>query len=197
MNLEYSSSIQVSARYHELVLLIITVTSLWVGGTIGMLVGQQGYVPEPYFLTETLRSQARFHDPLQDSLFSNAGSVQGFREWSSGRPSPLSTPPNDSTTFVPDPHGRTLLVRSSCPIGHSSTLEADVDKHAWTQPECIQVSENVYEAHLPSLVTPPSKVPGGNGSKSIRYAILEVSPGLNIVPFFNMNVCEVESTPGQ
>lgn len=158
-----------------------------------MLVGQQGYVPEPYFLTETLRSQTRFHDPLQDSLFSIAGSVQGFREWSSGRPSPQPASPNGdntSTPFVPDSQGRTLLVRSSCPIGHSSTLGTNIDMHVSTQPRSICVSENVYEAHLPTLVTPPSKVPGGSGSKSIRYAILEVSPGFVIVHvgLFNLKV---------
>ena len=157
-----------------------------------MLVGQQGYVPEPYFLTETLRSQTRFHDPLQDSLFSNAGSVQGFREWSSGRASPQSTPGSNTT----DSQGRTLLVRSSCPIGHSSsTLES---KHTSTQPKCTRVSENVYEAQLPTLVTPRSKIPGGSGSKSIRYAILEVCPRFIIdliFPFWNFSI--VESTPGQ
>ena len=190
MNLGYSSSIQVSTRHHELVSWNNRHFTWNIGGTIGMLVGQQGYVPEPYFLTETLRSQTRFHDPLQDSLFSNAGSVQGFREWSSARPSPQSASPNGSNTpLVPDSQGRTLLVRSSCPIGHSSTLETNIDKHASTQPRCICVSENVYEAHLPTLVTPPSKVPGGSGSKSIRYAILEVSPGFVIVlVFFNLKV---------
>ena len=146
-----------------------------------MLVGQQGYVPEPYFLTETLRSQTRFHDPFQDSLFSNAGSVQGFRQWSSGRPSPQATPNGGNSPLALDPQGRTLLVRSSCPIGHSSTLETNIDEHESTQPRCTRVSENVYEAHLPTLVTPPSKVPGASGSKSIRYAILEVSPGFVIV----------------
>ena len=181
MNLGYSLSIQVSELALVCVYHIIVTTSPGLGGTIGMLVGQQGYVPEPYFLTETLRSQTRFHDPFQDSLFSNAGSVQGFREWSSGRPSPLATP-NGSPRLVPDLQGRTLLVRSSNPIGHSSTLETNIDKNlnGLTQPKCICVSENVYEAHLPTLVTPPSKVPGGSGSKSIRYAILEVGPGFVI-----------------
>ncbi|EGN95553.1 hypothetical protein SERLA73DRAFT_60182, partial [Serpula lacrymans var. lacrymans S7.3] len=84
---------------------------IYTGGTIGMLVGQQGYVPVPYFLTETLRSQKRFHDPFQDSLFSNAASVEGYREWSS--------------------------------------------------------------------MTPRSSVPGGTGSKRIRYAILEWNPLLD------------------
>ena len=187
MNLGYSSSIQVSTRYDELVLLNNPHSLGIQGGTVGMLVGQQGYVPEPYFLTETLRSQTRFHDPLQDSLFSNAGSVQGFREWSSGRPSsqpasPASpASPNGNTPLAPDLLGRTLLVRSTCPIGHSSTLGTNIDKHGSTQPRCICVSENVYEAHLPTLLTPPSKVPGGSGSKSIRYAILEVSPGFAVV----------------
>ena len=152
-----------------------------------MLVGQRGYVPEPYFLTETLRSQKRFNDPLQNSLFSNAGSVQGFREWSSGRPSSQPSSPNGDTTsdtfVVPDPQGRTFLVRSSCPIGHHSTLE---EKRVSTQPTCIRVSENVYEAHLPTLVTPPSKVPGSTVSKSIRYAILEVGPGFVIFLFFSI-----------
>ena len=167
-------------RYnHELALIMNDRSG---GGTIGMLVGQQGYVPEPYFLTETLRSQTRFHDPLQDSLFSNAGSVQGFREWS-GRPSPQSTP-NGKATF--DSRGRTLLVRSSCPIGHPSTLETNVDKHTSTQPRCIRVSEDVYEAHLPALVTPPCNVTGSSGSKPIRYAILEVSSEFIIVLFFQL-----------
>jgi len=145
-----------------------------------MLVGQQGYVPEPYFLTETLRSQTRFHDPLQDSLFSNAGSVEGFREWSSGKTTPQLTPTSNTTSIS----SRTVPVRSSCPIGHSSTLEPRVDKHISTQPRCIRVSENVYEAQLPTLVTPRSKVPGGSGSKSIRYSILEVSLEFIIVIFF-------------
>ena len=159
-----------------------------IGGTIGMLVGHQGYVPEPYFLTETLRSQTRFHDPLQDSLFSNAGSVQGFRQWSTGKLSPQSATPNGGTPPLTDPQGRTLLVRSSCPIGHSSSLEANIENHWAIQPRCIRVSENVYEAHLPTLVTPPSKVPGGSGSKSIRYAILEVSTGFVIVVYLNLKV---------
>lgn len=131
------------------------------GGTIGMLVGQQGYVPEPYFLTKTLRSQTRFHDPMQDSLFSHSSSVQGFRDWNSG--SGRSSPQAD----IP----RTLLVRSSRPIGHPSS-SASMENN---QPTCVQVSESVYEAQLPSLVTPCSAVPGGTHGKSIRYAILEVS----------------------
>jgi 60kDa lysophospholipase len=59
---------------------------LYTGGTIGMLVSDAGYVPEPFFLFETLRSQnSRFHDPLGDSLLSRGRSVEGFREWSEGR----------------------------------------------------------------------------------------------------------------
>jgi 60kDa lysophospholipase len=138
-----------------------------------MLVGQQGYVPEPYFLTETLRSQTRFHDPKQDSLFSHSGSVQGFRNWSSG--SGRSSPQPDIRTrpsSPPDTPQRTLLVRSSRPIGQSSS-SASMEKK--NRPKCVQVSESVYEAQLPSLVTPCSAVPGGTHRKSIRYAILEVS----------------------
>lgn len=59
---------------------------LYTGGTIGMLVSDAGYVPEPFFLFETLRSQtSRFHDPLGDSLLSRGRSVEGFRAWSESR----------------------------------------------------------------------------------------------------------------
>lgn len=138
-----------------------------------MLVGQQGYVPEPYFLTETLRSQNRFHDPLQDSLFSNASSVQGFREWTrSGRSSPHPVGDISPDEMV----SPTLLVRSSHPIGHATALNPSLNNiFTKNQPRCVQVAENIYEAHLPTLVTPRSKVPGGTTSKAIRYAILEVS----------------------
>ena len=125
-----------------------------------MLVGQQGYVSEPLFLTETLRSQKRFHDPYQDSLFSNAGTVQGFREWSnSGQSSPVS----DNLTMATH---RTLPVRAPRPMGHVPLGSQRI--------ECVKISEDVYEAQLPCLVTPRSKIPGGTRSKSIRYAILEV-----------------------
>jgi lysophospholipase len=146
-----------------------------------MLVGQQGYVPEPYFLTETLRSQTRFHDPMQDSLFSNSSSVQGFRSWSSGsgRSSPIGTRSSSSTP--PTIPQRTLLVRSSRPIGQPSSSSSMVKD----QSTYIQVSECIYEAHLPSLVTPRSAVPGGTHRKSIRYAILEVSAPCKVLPCYD------------
>jgi len=136
-----------------------------------MLVGQHGYVPEPNFLTDTLRCQTRFHDPFQESLFSNSGTVQGYRAWSSGRSSP------QSIDMRPQPEGvNGLLVRSTRPIGYNSTLNAlDSPQKPRDHPKCTHVSENIYEAHLPSLITPRTKAPNGITSKAIRYAVLEVS----------------------
>ncbi|KAJ7085823.1 L-asparaginase [Mycena belliarum] len=146
------------------------------GGTIGMLIGNRGYVPEPFFLTETLKSQTRFHDPLQDSLFSNSGSVQGFRQFltgGSGRSSPSGQSPS-TEKFTPP----TLLVRSSRPIGNFTTLGAN-QLETSTPPICVKLGDNLYEAHLPSLITPRTSVSGTSGSKSIRYAILEWNPLLD------------------
>jgi 60kDa lysophospholipase len=152
---------------------------IYTGGTIGMLPGQQGYVPEPYFLTETLRSQSRFHDPLQDSLFSNSASVQGFREWSnSGKCSPASDTPKSSSV----PSHPTLLVRSPRPFGNTSTsirLPQQPPNLSADPPKFIKISDNLYEAHLTTLVTPRSSIPGA-GTKRIRYAIHEVPTNLNI-----------------
>lgn len=137
-----------------------------------MLIGQSGYVTEPYFLTQNLRSQNRFHDPLQDSLFSHAGSVQGYRDWNAG--SGRSSPIGDTSGSHPGGRqGRTLLVRSSRPIRTTTSPNSNANG-ALLQPQCVKVSENVYEAHLPCLITPRTKIPGKNASKTICYAILEV-----------------------
>lgn len=146
------------------------------GGTIGMLVGQHGYVPEPNFLTETLRCQTRFHDPFQESLFSHSDTVQGYRTWSSGRSSPLSSE-TIARSHLPDAKGERMLVRSTRPIGQNSTLDVLDDSFGRLsrQPECKLISKNVYEAHLPALVTPRTRTPNGTSSKAIRYTILEVS----------------------
>ncbi|KAG1725012.1 asparaginase-domain-containing protein [Suillus paluster] len=156
---------------------------IYTGGTIGMLVSSRGYVPEPYFLTDTIRSQKRFHDPLQDSLFSNAASVEGYREWSnSGKSTPTSS--NHVPTLAASPQP-TLLVRSSRPIGTStstSTLSPSMFSQIQKvieQPECRKVADGVYETRLPSLVTPRSVVPGHGHTKRIRYAILEWNPLLD------------------
>ena len=146
---------------------------IYTGGTIGMLIGSDGYSPEPYFLTEFLRSQARFHDPLQDSLFSNSGSSSTYREWSntnSGRNSPSAI---GATPFV-NLTQHTLPVRSTRKVGRDGSLVPTLSSnHGSSQPTgCTKISEDVYECHLPSLVTPRSS--SGQGGKRIRYAILEV-----------------------
>ena len=144
---------------------------IYTGGTIGMLGGSNGYSPEPYFLTEFLRSQARFHDPLQDSLFSNSGSSHTFKVWSNSNSALRGSP--TSFDFGPQ-HQPTLPVKSSRRIGSSNALTSSASQasNLVQPPPCVQLSENVYECQLPSLVTPRSS--SGHGAKRIRYAILEV-----------------------
>jgi lysophospholipase len=134
---------------------------IYTGGTIGMLLGQRGYEPEPFYLTSTLRSQSRFHDPLGDSLFSNSNSAEGFREWSSnsGRASPSVTATNLSTAAS----SPTLLVRSSRPMAYP------IDASGVGLPPANKASQSVYEMHVPSLITPRI-----GKDKRIRYAVLEV-----------------------
>ncbi|KAH9928475.1 L-asparaginase [Epithele typhae] len=156
------------------------------GGTINMIFSQQGYVPEPYFLTETLHSQHRFHDPLEESLFSHSGSLEGYRRWTnSGKGSPMGTQfgsrepsPSRGGAREEPPQSLTLPVRSSRPIGLPEHLAPTADKLLPRQPICKKLSEDVYEAQLPTLVTPRSSGPGGN-RKRIRYAVLEWHPMLD------------------
>jgi lysophospholipase len=150
---------------------------IYTGGTIGMLLGQSGYVPEANFLTETLRSQTRFHDPHQDSLFSVSSSVEGFREWNSGRSSPLPGTRNSGLfnhTSLPTNHP-SLSVCSPRPIAQPPVNTfPTVPPSLGARRESQEVSDGVYQADLPSLVTPRSTIPGGGTGKRIRYAILEV-----------------------
>ncbi|KAH9832990.1 asparaginase-domain-containing protein [Rhodofomes roseus] len=156
------------------------------GGTINMILGQRGYVPEPYFLTESLRTQNRFHDPLEDSLFSHSSSVEGYREWTSnsGRASPISKSGGSSTSGATQPnhqHHPTLLVRSTRPIGMSVTtnLAATAVNTTYPRPPLgTKLADDLYEAHLPSLITPRSTAPGGT-QKRVRYAVLEWDPLLD------------------
>ncbi|PWN44635.1 asparaginase-domain-containing protein [Ceraceosorus guamensis] len=60
------------------------VLCLYAGGTIGMVRkdAASGFAPYPSFLTETLRSQSRFHDPEAESIFSWSDSVERYEAWS-------------------------------------------------------------------------------------------------------------------
>ena len=192
---------ELSQPYDESKVLII-----YTGGTIGMLVGHQGYVPEPYFLTETLFSQHRFHDPLEESLFSHSSSVEGFRTWSSasGRATPVPSPQHASfsRTSSPSPghdavhQAATLPVRSSRPIGAPMSLSASGQTHQnmVNHPTCQKISDEVYEAHLHSLVTPRTAASGHMG-KRIRYVILEVFLH-SFSPVTSSHVTTVESSSG-
>jgi 60kDa lysophospholipase len=140
---------------------------IYCGGTIGMLKSdKQGYIPEPFYLTETLRAQSRFHDPHEDSLFSHSSTVQGFRNWSK---SGSATPIQSQALHAELPSMHTLLVRSSRPI----TLPPGFSVLP-SSPSCRKISDGCYEACLPSMVTPVRDGP------RIRYAVLEVPPMLSI-----------------
>jgi 60kDa lysophospholipase len=166
---------------------------IYTGGTIGMMLGPSGYRPEASFLVQSLRRQARFHDPLEQSIYSHASSLEGFREWTDrGSPAVEPVPP------PPPPPAKTLRVRSSRPIGTlagpgPSTLgeTPSIDWH----PTCRQVANDVYEADLPSLVTPKSTV-HGLASKRIRYAILEVTCRISFRSSRDLMTPTVESSLG-
>ncbi|GAC72765.1 asparaginase [Moesziomyces antarcticus T-34] len=83
------------------------VLCLYAGGTIGMVRkdASSGFAPYPSFLTETLRSQSRFHDPHGDSIFSWSDSVDRYKAWSEAYTRPgsgASTPLHaKDTTALP------------------------------------------------------------------------------------------------
>src|ERR1700761_1637335 len=158
---------------------------IYTGGTIGMLNqfggtrgGQsQGLAPEPFFLTETLRSQSRFHDPFEDSLFSHSGSVEGFRRWNtssatksvSGKTFPIREQDNSPSNASVSTALQMSSVRSSRPIlaqlMHQQASDpfqtnTRVTEAAYKYPDISHPSP-YYEAKLPTLVTPRTQSPSG------------------------------------
>ncbi|KAG8684863.1 hypothetical protein FRC09_015099, partial [Ceratobasidium sp. 395] len=133
-----------------------------------MLVNELGsYAPEPFFLTQTLRAQARFHDPEGASLFSNSGTIANYRQWTASDATRKSGPTTPTGgVAVAEVQQPDLKVRSSRPIMSQNTEGGGA------------VEDGVYEGYLPSLVTPRSKATGGN-SKRVRYAVLEWHPLLD------------------
>lgn len=126
---------------------------IYTGGTIGMLLGESGFQPEPYYLTSALRTETRFNDTSGDSLLSNSRSVEKWRNHSK---SPSRGLGREEDLEVGTSH--TLPVRSTRPI-----VQQDGSSSS------IVISENVYETLLPSLITPASST-----DTKVRYAILEV-----------------------
>lgn len=149
---------------------------LYCGGTLGMVRHpSQGYVPYPGFLTETLRSQSRFHDPEGNSIFSWSDTTERYQKWaeaysrpSSGTNTPnhhdltssdkRSSPENIGTAFYPR-----VKVLSSSPEGTftKNAIQSKIDK------------DGRLEMILPTMVTPISE------KKRIRFAVLEYDPLLD------------------
>ena len=84
-----------------------------------------GFAPYPSFLTETLRSQSRFHDPHADSIFSWSDSVDRYRAWSeaytrpaSGTASPSSKPRSDPVSSEQLRHAINERAKDPAPLDH-------------------------------------------------------------------------------
>lgn len=84
------------------------VLCLYAGGTIGMVRkdASSGFAPYPSFLTETFRSQSRFHDPHGDSIFSWSDSVDRYKAWSEifTRPGSGASTPAKGANSLPTEH---------------------------------------------------------------------------------------------
>ncbi|KAJ1032526.1 hypothetical protein NDA16_000549 [Ustilago loliicola] len=152
------------------------VLCLYAGGTIGMVRkdASSGFAPYPSFLTETLRSQSRFHDPHGDSIFSWSDSVDRYKQWSEAftRPgSGASTPLHGSGRDTPLPSESNLA--KAVADKTSSLLEANgsqPNKKRKSEHDSISNSNNgpltpSTQAHLDHLYADTSsRSPSGGAS---------------------------------
>ncbi|KAF8320106.1 asparaginase-domain-containing protein [Clavulina sp. PMI_390] len=134
---------------------------IYTGGTIGMLLGEHGFQPEPFYLTSALRNETRFHDHESTSWLSNSSTIQQWRNHSrssSGLPATPTDPPPGNY-----PQDHLLPTRSTRPVVQPDGSSLSVKR-----------GESVYETNLPALTTPASST-----DTKVRYVILEWQPILD------------------
>ena len=114
-----------------------------------MLDSASGKVTYPGFLFDNLASQARFHDPNKDTIFSHSQDIFKFSQWRSRSSSREASPIRNSTP-IPTASSRAL---------HVPGVE---DKETYL---AVKTPKGVIK--LPSLQTPHSS------GKRVRYCIYE------------------------
>lgn len=148
--------------------------------------GSSGYAPFPGFLTETLRTQTRFHDPHADSIFSWSDTTERFQQWSnaysqSRPPTRPASPTNAATSRgaspAPSPGPSSSLLTNGPPFSKAIEVKSSDPEGTSTRYALSQqiLPDGTLSMQLPSLVTPKSS---HNGQR-IRYTVLEYDPLLD------------------
>jgi lysophospholipase len=120
-----------------------------------MLDSSAGKVTYPGFLFDNLSSQARFHDPGADTIFSHSRDIATFSEWRSR---------SSSSSREPSPARRSLSPSRAAHPNRTLHLPTTSGVHT---PAHMKVNTPKGSIHLPSLHTPHSS------GKSVRYCIYE------------------------
>ncbi|CAO1614234.1 unnamed protein product [Sympodiomycopsis kandeliae] len=180
-----------------------SVLCLYAGGTLGMIKHDgSGYAPYPGFLTETLRTQARFHDPHADSIFSWSDTTERFKQWSevysqSHPPTRSASPaagvdtadhhhhhhhhPRQSHAIhspsMASPTTSSYAPNSGPPFSKSVRVRSSDPKGTSTRNAVSKrlLDDETLEMQLPSLITPKSS----HNQQRVRYAVLEYDPLLD------------------
>ncbi|EPQ31768.1 uncharacterized protein PFL1_01100 [Pseudozyma flocculosa PF-1] len=142
------------------------VLCLYAGGTIGMVRqdANSGFAPYPSFLTETLRSQSRFHDPSADSIFSWSDSVDRYKAWSEAYTRPASGTATPNKRKAPPVTGDTLE-QAARAIGQQ------VNKRPRDQADgTLSPATQTHLEHLAADSSALPVVPGGPGSAAAAAA---------------------------
>ncbi|CAO1637702.1 unnamed protein product [Parajaminaea phylloscopi] len=178
-----------------------SVLCLYAGGTLGMIKHEgSGYAPYPGFLTETLRTQARFHDVDGNSIFSWSDTTARFKQWSEAYSS-HSQPPTRDPSPAPPRRDRDTQRSGGLPSApstptSSSIATAGAVSSAFGPPfggpvrvrssnpdgtstrnavSAKTLPDGTLEMQLPTLITPKSS----HSQRRVRYTVLEYDPLLD------------------
>ncbi|GAB7342968.1 hypothetical protein MBLNU457_g1071t1 [Dothideomycetes sp. NU457] len=160
------------------------VLCLYAGGTIGMVRqdANSGFAPYPSFLTETLRSQSRFHDPNGDSIFSWSDSVDRYKAWSDAYTHSGSGAATPASKVTLEEHQiQENIKQASLAIKEEINARKQAEYAKYNQPN----GDNGHMARLPptSAKSPLNRLQSDSATLPAGVTNEATAPQLGITPF--------------
>jgi len=157
------------------------VLCLYAGGTIGMVRqdANSGFAPYPSFLTETLRSQSRFHDPNGDSIFSWSDSVDRYKAWSEAYTRPASGASTPAKTTLEERQIQENIKQASLAIKN----EINARKQAEHAKSNQQDQENDQPNPLSTAKSHVSRLQSDSATLLAGVTNEATTPRIGVTPF--------------
>jgi len=138
-----------------------------------------GFAPYPSFLTETFRSQSRFHDPNGDSIFSWSDSVDRYKAWSEAYTRPASGTSTPTKTTLEERQIQENIKQASLAIKN----EINARKQAEHAKSSQNGQENDQMSPLSTAKSQVSRLQSDSATLLAGVTNEATTPRIGVTPF--------------